>query len=43
MVWDIAPGLLFALENNQTVFVNERKYFGEFLDPTQRHTFRIVN
>jgi myo-inositol-1(or 4)-monophosphatase len=43
MVWDIAPGLLFALENNQTVFVNERKYFGEFLDPTQRHSFRIVS
>ena len=43
MLWDIAPGLLFALENNQTVFVNEREYFGEFLDPTQRHTFRIVS
>jgi myo-inositol-1(or 4)-monophosphatase len=43
MVWDIAPGLLFALENNQTVFVNEREYFGEFLDPSQRHTFRIVS
>lgn len=39
--WDILPGLNLALENNCNVFVEDNKYYGEFLYPDRRYRFRI--
>ena len=32
-VWDILPGLNIALENKMDVYVDDKKYNGEFLSP----------
>ena len=42
-VWDILPGLNLALENNLEVIVENKKYHGEFLQPSQKYRFRIKN
>jgi myo-inositol-1(or 4)-monophosphatase len=41
--WDILPGLNLALENNLEVIVENKKYNGEFLQPTQKYRFSIRN
>lgn len=40
-VWDILPGLNLALEHGLEVIVNNQKYHGELLNPTQKYTFKI--
>lgn len=41
--WDILPGLNLALENNLEVIVENKKYNGEFLQPSQKYRFSIRN
>ncbi|WP_313420152.1 MULTISPECIES: inositol monophosphatase family protein [Sphingobacterium] len=41
--WDILPGLNLALENNLEIVINNKKYNGEFLQPTQKYCFKIRN
>lgn len=41
--WDILPGLNLALENKLEVIVENKKYNGEFLQPTQKYRFSIRN
>jgi len=39
--WDILAGLNLALERGLEVSVNEERYLGEFLDPSQKYRFTI--
>ncbi|MCO5259125.1 MAG: hypothetical protein M9916_03190 [Crocinitomicaceae bacterium] len=41
--WDILPGLNLALENNLLIEVNNKKYNGEFLQPTEKYRFIVKN
>ena len=41
--WDILPGLNIALKNGLYVVVNNKIYNGEFLQPSERYTFRITS
>ena len=42
-IWDILPGLNLAIENNCDVFVEGKKYTGEFLPPNKRYKLKILN
>jgi myo-inositol-1(or 4)-monophosphatase len=42
-IWDILPGLNLALENNCEVYVEGKKYNGEFLAPNKRYKLEILN
>ena len=42
-VWDILPGLNLALENKMDVYVDDKKYNGEFLSPEKRYKIKILN
>ena len=42
-IWDILPGLNLALENNCEVYVEGKKYNGEFLGPNKRYKLEILN
>lgn len=42
-VWDILPGLNLANENNCEVYVEGKKYNGEFLSPNKRYKLEILN
>ena len=42
-VWDILPGLNLALENKMNVYVDNKKYNGEFLSPEKRYKIKILN
>ena len=42
-VWDILPGLNIALENKMDVYVDDKKYNGEFLSPEKRYKIKILN
>jgi len=42
-IWDLLPGLLLALENGCSVFVNEESYDGRLLDPNLRYRVDIRN
>lgn len=39
--WDILPGLNLALENNLQIEIENKKYNGEFLQPTKKYCFSI--
>ncbi len=41
--WDILPGLNLALENNLQIEVENKKYNGEFLQPTKKYRFSVRN
>lgn len=41
--WDLLPGLNLALENNLLIEVENKKYNGEFLQPTKKYRFSIRN
>jgi myo-inositol-1(or 4)-monophosphatase len=41
MIWDIAPALVFALERDHKVFIDGKRYFGEFLNPYERYVVEI--
>ena len=41
--WDLLPGLNLALENNLLIEVENKKYYGEFLQPTKKYRFNIRN
>jgi myo-inositol-1(or 4)-monophosphatase len=41
--WDILPGLNIALRKGLNVFVNNKIYNGEFLQPSEKYTFRITS
>jgi len=42
-IWDILPGLNLALENNCEVYVEGKKYNGQFLSPDKRYKLEILN
>ncbi len=42
-VWDILPGLNLALENKMDVYVDDKKYNGEFLSPEKRYKIKVLN
>ena len=39
--WDILAGINIAIENDLKVIVNDKKYKGEFLHPSQKYRFKI--
>lgn len=39
--WDFLPGALLALEHGCSVQVDGEKFYGGFLDPRKKYTFRI--
>jgi fructose-1,6-bisphosphatase/inositol monophosphatase family enzyme len=41
--WDLLPGLNLALENNLIIEVENKKYNGEFLQPTKKYRFSVRN
>ena len=41
--WDILPGLNIALNKGLNVFVNNQIYNGEFLQSSEKYTFRITS
>lgn len=41
--WDILPGLNLALEYNLQIEVENKKYNGEFLQPTKKYRFSVRN
>lgn len=41
--WDILPGLNLALENNLLIEVENKRYNGEFLQPSKKYRFDIRN
>lgn len=41
--WDILPGLNLALENELEIEVENKKYDGEFLQPTKKYRFSVRN
>lgn len=40
-VWDILPGLMLSLEQGCRVYVNEKEFQGEFLDPNRKYRVDI--
>jgi myo-inositol-1(or 4)-monophosphatase len=40
-IWDLIAGINLALEHGYKVIVDNKEYYGEFLDPNQRHRFEI--
>lgn len=41
--WDILPGLNIALKLGLQVIVENKKYHGEFLQPSQKYRFRVTS
>lgn len=41
--WDILPGLNLALEHKLEVSVENKPYYGEFLQPNKRYRFKVEN
>lgn len=42
-IWDMLAGVNLALENNCEVWVEGKKYNGQFLKPNQKYRFKIKN
>ena len=40
-IWDLLPGLMLALEHGCEVLLDEKPYYGEFLDPTRKYRVDI--
>ena len=40
-VWDLLPGVMLALEHGCEVLLDDKPYYGEFLDPTQKYRVDI--
>ena len=40
-VWDLLPGVMLALEHGCEVLLDDKPYFGEFLDPTRKYRVDI--
>lgn len=40
-LWDIAPGLLFCKEEGFEVLINGELFMGQFLNPYEKHFFKI--
>jgi myo-inositol-1(or 4)-monophosphatase len=40
-VWDLLPGVMLALEHGCEVLIDEKPYYGEFLDPNRKYRVDI--
>jgi myo-inositol-1(or 4)-monophosphatase len=40
-VWDLLPGVMLALEHGCEVLLDDKPYYGEFLDPTRKYRVDI--
>lgn len=40
-VWDLLPGVMLALEHGCEVLLDDKPYYGEFLDPTRKYCVDI--
>lgn len=41
-IWDILPGIMLALEQGCKVFIDEKPYLGQFLDPSNKYRVEII-